>query len=66
MSKYFLVSVLALLAFFMSACSSTESDTEGKKPTRQSDSGQLPWAKPASWEGGMPGMPSTSGRSSQY
>jgi len=41
--------------FTMSACESDDASSR-KKPRRQSNGGSLPWARPAQWEGGLPGM----------
>ena len=56
-----LIAALSALAL-LSAC---ETDTEGTKPSRQSASGDLPWNRPASWEGGLPGM-TTNNMPNQY
>lgn len=53
--KFFALFVLAFLAFAMSACSSDEDSRRSKMPRRGGGS-ELPWNKPASWEGGLPGM----------
>jgi len=43
--KYF------ILALFLSGCESTETKT---LPTRETNDSELPWGRPASWEGGLP------------
>ena len=45
--KYF------ILALFLSGCESTETKT---LPTCETGDSELPWGRPASWEGGLPGM----------
>lgn len=51
----YLVSVLSLL--MLGACAGNDdSPKRGPKPRRDAQSGTLPWARPADWEGGLPGM----------
>jgi len=51
--------LLALFAVFaalaMAGCESA-ADKPSQLPSRATDGGDLPWGKPASWEGGLPGM----------
>ena len=55
--KLFLVCFLAFVtSLALTACSSSEESITPKNlPSRQTK-GDLPWGKPASWEGGLPGM----------
>ncbi len=48
---------LALSALFV-GCQSDDSSSNrrGPKPRRETSGGSLPWARPADWEGGLPGM----------
>jgi len=46
--------LIALVAFCMVGCES--SGSKPKLPSRATDGGDLPWDRPASWEGGLPGM----------
>ena len=56
MKKIIFVALLAICSAFMFGCESTESKKPSRLPSRQTDGGDLPWARPASWEGGLPGM----------
>ena len=49
--KYLII--FSFLALFLSGCESTETKT---LPTRETGDSELPWGRPASWEGGLPGM----------
>ncbi len=51
---------LILLGVLVGACSSTE--PKKRLPSRQTDGSDLPWNRPADWEGGLPGMNNNSGR----
>ncbi len=51
--KAVLAVLLLASAMFVAACSSDEG--KSKYPTRGGSS-ELPWDRPASWEGGLPGM----------
>ena len=42
--------MFSFLALF-SGCESTETKT---LPTRETNDSELPWGRPASWEGGLP------------
>ncbi|MBQ6534108.1 MAG: hypothetical protein IJI37_02970 [Opitutales bacterium] len=55
MKKLFIAAVFAALAALLFGCESTSSKPS-RLPSRQTDGGDLPWAKPAQWEGGLPGM----------
>lgn len=52
--KVFLSILLTVLALCMAGCESSSS--RKTLPSRETDGGDLPWARPASWEGGLPGM----------
>lgn len=54
MKKILFLTVLVLFSMFMVGCESTESKKQ--LPSRATDGGDLPWGKPAQWEGGLPGM----------
>ncbi|MDY5583904.1 hypothetical protein P3B99_001985 [Opitutia bacterium KCR 482] len=54
MKKILLLAVMALCSVFIVGCESTEH--KKSLPSRATDGGDLPWGKPASWEGGLPGM----------
>ena len=49
--KYLII--FSFLALFLTGCESTETKT---LPTRETNDSVLPWGRPASWEGGLPGM----------
>lgn len=53
---------LALLLFLGVLCGACSSDSHKRLPSRQTDGGDLPWARPSDWEGGLPGMNNNSGR----
>ncbi len=52
--KKFLVLILMSSLAFLAACSSD--DEKKKKYPERGGSSELPWDRPASWEGGLPGM----------
>jgi lipoprotein len=54
MKRILFLAILALCSIFIVGCESTGS--KKRLPSRETDGGDLPWAKPASWEGGLPGM----------
>ncbi|CDE83165.1 unknown [Coraliomargarita sp. CAG:312] len=53
--KGILTILLTFLALCMAGCESSSSSKKSL-PSRETDGGDLPWARPASWEGGLPGM----------
>ena len=53
--RLFFICLFAASVMMFSGCSVNEDTTPKNLPTRQTK-GDLPWGKPASWEGGLPGM----------
>lgn len=51
--KLVLAVIFSLMVMALSGCETTESK---KLPTRETGDSDLPWGRPASWEGGLPGM----------
>ena len=47
--KYLII--FSFLALFLTGCESTETKT---LPPRETNDSELPWGRPASWEGGLP------------
>ena len=52
--------MFVFLGVILGACTSTEK--RKTLPSRQTDGSDLPWNRPADWEGGLPGMNNNSGR----
>ena len=57
--KYLPMLLLVGLSLFMACCAS---ENKKRLPSRQTDGSDLPWDRPADWEGGLPGMNNNSGR----
>ena len=53
--RVFFALFFAVLALCLAGCESSSSSRK-TLPSRETDGGDLPWARPASWEGGLPGM----------
>lgn len=58
--KYLPLVLFVFLGVILGACTSTEK--RKTLPSRQTDGSDLPWNRPADWEGGLPGMNNNSGR----
>ncbi len=58
--KYIPLVALIFFGLLLGACSSTQKTK--KLPSRQTDGSDLPWNRPADWEGGLPGMNNNSGK----
>lgn len=58
--KYLPLALLVFFSLLLGACASTE--TKKRLPSRQTDGSDLPWNRPADWEGGLPGMNNNTGR----
>ncbi len=57
MKKILALITVSIATFVLAGCtSSDDAPRRSSLPTRQSGASELPWAKPASWEGGLPGM----------
>lgn len=54
--KWIVTILIAAMAFSLGGCSSTPTKSKKELPSRATEGGDLPWGKPASWEGGLPGM----------
>ncbi len=51
--RIFLAVLIALSALLIAGCGTSN---RKKLPSRETDESELPWNRPASWEGGLPGM----------
>ncbi len=51
--RFFAAVIFSLAVLMLSGCETADSK---KLPSRHTDDSDLPWGRPASWEGGLPGM----------
>ncbi len=52
--KYIAIFLISFTALALCGCGTTKE--KKRLPSRETDHSELPWDRPASWEGGLPGM----------
>jgi hypothetical protein len=67
-SKILTLVLMLAFALLSSACNLNEEDAyvQREKPSRDTSGSKIPWVRPASWEGGLPGMGSGNNMPNQY